>query len=108
MSGFHVNRPASITLRRVTYCPTCEQRRRFTGFDQLWYGPTWTCLGCGDSWSDGVRLQRPFARGWRDKARRKARDRWEGAVRHLGPEHLAWLDASMAPYLESDDPAEVA
>jgi hypothetical protein len=30
-----------------------------------WYGTLWSCMACGDSWSDGERLERPFSRGWR-------------------------------------------
>jgi hypothetical protein len=32
-----------------------------------WYGWYRTCLMCGDEWSDGYRIARPFARGWRRK-----------------------------------------
>lgn len=98
IASLHINRPASINIRRVMHCPTCDRRRRFSAFDQLWYGPTWTCLGCGDSWSDGMRLERPFRPRWRTEARRRAADRWTNAVRNLGPEHRAWLDKQMAHY----------
>lgn len=93
-----VTSPPSINIRRVTYCPTCQQRRRFTGFDQLWYGPTWTCLGCGDSWAGGERLPRPFRPRWRTEARRAAAARWGTAVRNSGPEHTAWLHTQLAVY----------
>jgi len=33
-----------------------------------WYGPSVTCLGCGESYQDGERCERPFARGWRKKS----------------------------------------
>lgn len=34
-----------------------------------YYGPTWCCTNCGDSWSDGYLGERPFGdRYWRHKA----------------------------------------
>lgn len=91
MGSVHINQPGTCYVRRIGNCPTCRQRRRVAGFDQLWYGPTWTCLGCGDSWSDGEMLPRPFARGWREKAIARAQGWWAEAVRFLGPEHRAFL-----------------
>jgi hypothetical protein len=88
--------PSSIAVRRIAHCPTCNRRRRFAAVDQLWYGPTWTCLGCGDRWCDGERLERPFRRGWRVESRRQARETWEQAVRAGSPEHHAWLAEQMA------------
>ena len=93
-----INRPASIHIRRITHCPTCNQRRRFAGFDQLWYGPTWTCLACGDSWHDGQRVERPFKRGWREEARARAAKYWATGVRNLSPAHRDWLEEQLAPY----------
>lgn len=63
--------------RRILPCPTEGTRRRFVGFDQEWYGITWTCCGCGDSWSDGERMERPFARGWRERAMGRAKGHWD-------------------------------
>jgi hypothetical protein len=37
------------------------------------YGTTWTCCGCGDSWQDGERGERPFAPGWRKRSIEHAR-----------------------------------
>jgi hypothetical protein len=64
--------------RRVRDCPTCKRRRRFVLAvdDNPYYGSIWTCCGCGDSWSDGERMPRPFARGWRARAIAKAKARW--------------------------------
>jgi hypothetical protein len=32
---------------------------------QEWYGMTWTCCGCGETWTDGEQHERPFVPGWR-------------------------------------------
>jgi hypothetical protein len=102
MTGLlHINVPDSIAVRRISYCPTCDKRRRFSGTDALWYGPIWTCLGCGDRWSDGERLERPFKRGWREASRRDARKVWDTAVRLSGPEHRMWLDAQLTAEQEA-------
>lgn len=66
--------------RRLLHCPTCERRRRFVIHWELWYGDAATCLGCGDRWMDGERGERPFARGWREKAKAKARERYAAAM----------------------------
>jgi len=77
-------------LRRIAVCPNCKQRRRFAGLDSgPYYGAVWTCCACGDSWSDGERLERPFQRGWRVKAIADARDVWARARSRA--EHRAWL-----------------
>jgi hypothetical protein len=91
----HINRPDTIAIRRITQCPTENRRRRFAAFDALWYGPRWTCLGCGDSWGDGERLERPFKPRWREEAKARAKERWQTAVRCGGPEHSAWLKAEL-------------
>jgi ribosomal protein L37AE/L43A len=64
------------TMRR---CPCCQRLRPIAGFYQRWYGFTWTCLGCGDSWSGGELLPRPFARGWRQRSIANARRMWDQA-----------------------------
>lgn len=103
-TALHINRPDSIAVRRIMHCPTCDCCRRFSAVDQLWYGPSWTCLACGDGWSEGERLERPFRRDWRKESRRRARETWARAVRVSGPDHLAWLQRQMAEYPQ---PAEV-
>jgi hypothetical protein len=45
-----------------------------------WYGSEWTCAGCGDSWADGERLERPFAPGWR----RRSIERVRAELKKLG------------------------
>jgi len=71
--------PSSVTWRRVRECPTCECRRRFVVQSYVWYDAIWTCCACGDSWSAGERMGRPFRRGWRADAIRKAQRKWDAA-----------------------------
>jgi len=66
-----------LVRRHYMRCPTCERRRRFVEtFGGVWYAPTITCCACGDSWSEGWRGERPFARGWRKAAIREAQRKW--------------------------------
>lgn len=67
------------TRRRVHHCPTCERRRRFAVLVAEWYPAIWTCCTCGDSWSEGGRMDRPFARGWRAESSRRAKRAWAAA-----------------------------
>jgi hypothetical protein len=60
--------PHGATFRTIRYCPTCKTRRRMVESWYVWYGPHASCTVCGDSWSDGERQPRPFARGWRKEA----------------------------------------
>jgi hypothetical protein len=72
-------RPSSVTIRSVRVCPCCHERRRQVGLFAVWYDTIWTCLGCGDSYScEGIH-PRPFARGWREKAKKDARRQWADA-----------------------------
>lgn len=87
--------PPQYLIRRIAHCPTCKTRRRFIGADALWYGTTWTCCRCGDSWADGERMERPFARGWRAEATRRARASWEEAGTYDRAAHNAWLGAQL-------------
>lgn len=86
MTAVHVYAPTTHWGRGIVHCPTCDRRRRFVVFFQAWYGGTWTCCGCGDSFADGQRLPRPFKRGWRAESIRSARRRWSTS----GP----WRDAA--------------
>lgn len=95
MNAVIVCSPSLFLIRCITYCPTCKTRRRFIGADALWYGATWTCCRCGDSWNDGERMVRPFARGWRAEATTRARARWEEAGPYDKAAHTAWLKAQM-------------
>jgi len=79
----HICRPLTVWGRYIVWCPTCERNRSFVGMHQAWYDPIYTCCGCGDSWSGGQRLPRPFQRGWRPKSIKVAQDRWEDALEGL-------------------------
>ncbi|WP_328344903.1 hypothetical protein [Micromonospora sp. NBC_00421] len=91
-----VCRPNQFLLRRITFCPTEQKRRRFAGRDAAWYGTTWTCCGCGDSWTDGERHERPFRRGWRSAAVAAARRVWDEAAAFDPADHAAWVRAEVA------------
>ena len=73
MSHVHIHCPPTTLFCGVNECPTCQRQRRMLGAFAEWYGTTWTCAGCGDSWADGEQLERPFARGWRQRSIRHAR-----------------------------------
>lgn len=66
--SLHIHAPkhteASI---RIFMCPVCKSDQRFLVTCYEWYSPTLDCLGCGDSWCEGERMERPFMRGWRKK-----------------------------------------
>lgn len=73
--------PQGIVRRRVMECPICTTRKRFVEtWGGAWYGSTLTCLGCGDQWQDGELGYRPFQRGWREKSKARAREKWTTAL----------------------------
>jgi hypothetical protein len=81
--------------RRIGMCWTEGKRRRFyVSQSSLWYSPTWVCLGCGDSWSDGERGERPFYRNWRADAIAKAKRDW-AAVSRTPAETLEAIHAEL-------------
>jgi hypothetical protein len=100
--------PDAYLIRRIIHCPTCGCRRRFSGFDSLWYGPTVTCCHCGDAWSSGEMLPRPFARGWRQKSAAKARANWDAAAGSSRQGHRAWIDAQLEAELLDERSVETA
>ena len=85
--------------RRVFDCPVCKHRRRFVVVEpeSPYCSSTMTCLACGDSWQDGELLERPFQRGWREKAKAKARGRWANAFRQTPEQRAAWRARWFAP-----------
>lgn len=91
MTNIVICRAPTFPIRRILNCPTCKQRRRFAGRDTAWYGPTVTCCGCGDSWSDGERHVRPFRRGWRAEAIAAAKELWAEAGEYTRADHEKWL-----------------
>ena len=61
----------------VSYCQTCERRRRMLLRVEAWRGGYWTCLTCGENYhSEEGRMQRPFSRGWRPETVRQAKEFW--------------------------------
>jgi hypothetical protein len=65
MTLIHINAPKGKPFALTAYCPTCERDRRMFSLYYEWYGALTTCAGCGEQWSDGERLERPFCPGWR-------------------------------------------
>lgn len=91
-AGVIVCSPSTFLLRRVRKCPTCQKRRRMVGRDQVWYGRTFTCLGCGDSWENGELLPRPFKRAWRVAAIAEAKRTWARAADFAGLDYQEWFN----------------
>ncbi|MFD5221430.1 hypothetical protein ACFWMH_27695 [Streptomyces tendae] len=61
-----------------------------------YYGPNITCCGCGDSWSCGELLPRPFRRGWRTAEIAKAKRAWTEAGLYTAAGYKAWLADELA------------
>jgi hypothetical protein len=73
--------PRGVKRRRILRCWNCETRRRVIETHLgIWYGSSFVCLHCGDGWGCGERMERPFQRGWRQKAAAKAREDWANAL----------------------------
>jgi hypothetical protein len=81
VSLLHVHAPKPVATRcHVIECLTCERPRRMLCRYYEWYGATVVCAGCGETWNDGERQERPFAPGWRKKSIERAR----GALASIG------------------------
>ena len=66
MSNLHIC--VSVATKAFTRrfpCPTCKRRTSQWMECFEWYGPTVTCLACGEQWRDGEMCPRPLRRGWR-------------------------------------------
>lgn len=68
--------PVNWKVIRKT-CPTCNKRRKMLVEYYEWYDAMISCLSCGDQWSDGERLPRPFYRNWREDAVKRLKRRLE-------------------------------
>lgn len=80
----HICAPAPDDVQLIRgHCPTCGSSRRLTAQHYEWYGWSVTGLRCGEGWSDGERLARPFERGWRKKSVRTAWKTYTRARSHL-------------------------
>ncbi len=74
-SGAHICTTTCIAIhRQIRRCPSCKTRRRFTVYDEGWYGHRAVCNHCGSAWSDGHR----YGGGKKAHADRasKAREAW--------------------------------
>lgn len=81
MTLLSVCRGPQEEFRKIRFCPVCEQRRRFVLHFGGWWGNDWTCCGCGDRWDEnGALLERPFARGWRQRSIAAAKERYAAAL----------------------------
>jgi hypothetical protein len=79
--GVSVNMPDNRYLRKtIVRCPVCECMTEMVARHEAYYGTTLSCCRCGDSWGDGERYPRPFARGWRKAAVKKHRKLWDRAT----------------------------
>jgi len=87
--------PPTFLIRRVAPCHNCQKRRRFVVTDAVWYGATYTCCACGDSWTEGERHPRPFRKGWRKEAIARARKKWAEAGPYNRDAHRAWVRAQV-------------
>lgn len=87
--------PSQFVRRQMLHCPICKAKRRMVSRDAVWYGATVTCCGCGDSWTDGERHERPFKRGWRKDEITKAKKAWDAAGPFDQAAYDAWFNEQM-------------
>lgn len=81
VDGVKVNMPPRLARRIVLECPTDKRRTRCViRYGGAWYDDIVQCCACGDRWSGGYVAERPFRRGWREEAKREARQTWSEAV----------------------------
>jgi hypothetical protein len=71
-------------------CPTCKKRRRILIEYYEWYSPLASCLSCGDRWSDGERLPRPFYRNWREDEVKKLKRRLAYLCENFSAQQGKW------------------
>jgi len=66
--ALHIYAPTAFSSRvRILLCSTCGTRRRFWARYYEDHPAIFTCLTCGDIWSEGERMPRPRCRGWRER-----------------------------------------
>lgn len=71
---------ARIQRRRFDLCPACKTADSWivtAHASSGYWPPIHACTNCGDRWSDGERLERPFRRGWRQQSVNAAQQDWE-------------------------------
>jgi hypothetical protein len=82
VGGAIICRPGGVRIRGRWACPECknpEARRVDHVAWSPYYGTNVLCE-CGDSWGDGERGYRPFARYWRRDAQARFEKDWETAL----------------------------
>jgi len=79
-NGIHICGPRGVYFRAVAICPEEQMKRRFVILDEPWYGQRWHCCGCGDTFTEDGRDQRPFMPKWREKAIHQHKELWKIAT----------------------------
>jgi hypothetical protein len=93
--------PRDVVRRYVMRCWNCQTNRRVVSVWQgVFYGSIQYCCHCGDGWGGGERLERPFMRGWRQKAIAQARKYWDEAL--TPREYDKAIDAELKAYFGPD------
>jgi hypothetical protein len=78
MSAVHIYAPPVTRHEiRAMWCPVCGGYANILIECWEWYSAQATCLCCGDSWSEGELMMRPFYHGWREERIEKAKRRIE-------------------------------
>jgi hypothetical protein len=91
-----------VRIQEHWTCPECKvdgARLLVRWPSSGYYGPLMTCE-CGDEYGDGYRLERPFARGWRQKAQAKFEEDWPSALPEGSQPNYtrdAWLESVTLP-----------
>lgn len=87
----------SFPRRHVGACPNCGDARRIAVvYRGVWTDPMCTCCHCGDRWSGGEMLTRPFRPRWRAQNMAAAEKNWAAAGKFTDADHKAWLDELLA------------
>lgn len=70
-------------------CWNCKAKKSVAHMSTNPYlGSIFTCVECGDKWSDGEQWSRPFKRGWRQASIKQAQAIWDA------PDTMTWEEAS--------------
>jgi predicted amidophosphoribosyltransferase len=74
MSSVHICAPSPTkTAKEIDLCPTCGKNTEFCVQYYEWYDPQEICLECGEEFAGVEMIARPFARGWREKNKERAK-----------------------------------
>lgn len=99
--------PRGIVRKVVDYCPTCDRRTPMVRvYDGAWYGFHDYCIACLDGWwSEGERMERPYARHWKRDRAKEIRAEWDAAL--MPAEYKAWVDFDWHRSGCDDEPCEI-